>query len=102
MSLNRTEQFVFDYLQRNPEEKHHWTQKVRVVAGGAANEHAAAATLDAELWHYFRERCAVAEPFRQFSQAGMQRTSFRNLAEHLIRLWTPPKAKRPTQDLNLT
>lgn len=70
-----------------------------IIAQGAADNHAAAERLQQELWAYYVERSAVAAPFREIAQReGLQRTSMRNLAEYLIRLWTVPRPKRkPTE-----
>jgi len=102
VSLNRCEQRIFDYLQAQPEEKRHWQRKVRAAAGPGQDEALAAAGLDGELWRYYVERSAVAAPFREAARLeGLQRTSMRNLAELLIRLWTeprpPPKVGRPAE-----
>src|SRR6266700_4146379 len=43
MSLDRSEQRIFDYLDHHPEERHHWQAKVQLVWRDAADEHAAAA-----------------------------------------------------------
>jgi len=95
MSLNRSEQMVFDYLLGNPEERQFWQGKVQKTLAATADEHAAAIRLDAELWRYFEERSAVAAPFRDVARReGVHRTSMRNLAEHLLRLWTAPRPKR--------
>lgn len=94
MSLNQSEQMVFDYIQRHPEERHYWSEKVRNTYAGFPDIHAVATTLDAELWRYFVERSGVASPFRETAQRqGLRRTSMRNLAELLIRLWTVPRKK---------
>jgi hypothetical protein len=94
MSLNRTEQMVFDYLQAQPDEKRHWHDKVCGVSARARDPHSAALELEAELWRYFEERSAVATPFREAAQReGLRRTSLRNLAEYLLRLWAPVKVK---------
>jgi len=94
MSLNRSEQVIFDYLQRHAEERHFWQQKVRNAVGKAPDDHMAADQLQGELWRYFEERSAVAEPFREIvRREGLRRTSMRNLAEYLIRIWTPPRPK---------
>lgn len=99
MSLNRTEQLLFDYVQRNPDEKRHWQDKVRALSARAIDPHGAASTLDGELWRYLEERSAVAPPFRELAQReGLRRTSLRNLAEHLLRLWAPVKAKQRDAD----
>lgn len=95
MSLNAAEQMVFDYIQSHPEERHYWTEKVRATLRREDDEHVAALRLDGELWRYFEERSAVASPFREVAQRqGVRRTSMRNLAEYLLRLWTPPRPKK--------
>ncbi len=96
VSLNRCEQMVFDYVQGHPEERHFWQDKVRALAAGAPDAHAAATGLEGELWSYLEERSRVAEPFRSAAaRESLRRTSLRNLAEHLLRLWAPPRPKRP-------
>jgi hypothetical protein len=96
MSLNRTEQMVFDYVERHVEERHFWQEKVRGIAAMEADTHVAATRLEGELWFYFEERSRVAEPFRSVvAREGLRRTSMRNLAEHWLRQWAPPKPKLP-------
>ncbi len=98
MSLNPSEQMVFDYVQSHPEERHYWSEKVRTTSAGFTDGYAAAAALENELWRYLVERSAVASPFREVAQReGLRRTSMKNLAEHLIRLWAPPKKKSANQ-----
>jgi hypothetical protein len=99
MSLNRCEQRVFDYLQRHPDERHYWQGKFQRVAKGAAHEQVVVEQLEPELWRYYMERSAVATPFKEAAQQeGLSRTSMKNLAELLIRLWTEPKPKKKTVD----
>ena len=99
MSLNRAEQRVFDYVQQHPDEKRHWHDKVSVISARATDPHAAAVALEEELWRYYEERSAVASPFREIAQReGLRRISLRNLAEHLLRLWAPVKAKLKDAD----
>lgn len=94
MSLNRSEQMVFDYIQSHPEERQYWVDKVRKTSGAHADDHAAAMLLESELWRYFEERSGVASPFREEAQRhGLRRTSMRNLAEYVLRLWAPPRRK---------
>lgn len=94
MSLNRSEQLVYDYLHQQPEELRFWQDKVRGAAQRTPDEHAVAANLDRELWAYFEERSAVAAPFLERAQReGVRRTSMRNLAELLLRLWVEPRPK---------
>ncbi len=95
MSLNRSEQMVFDYIQRHPEERQFWMHKVQTIARAESGEHAAAMTLEGDLWRYFEERSAVVSPFRETAQReGLHRTSMRNLAEYLMRLWLAPRPKK--------
>lgn len=99
MSLNRTEQMVFDYVQQHSEERRHWEDKVRTISARAGDPHGAAVTLEQELWAYYEERSAVAPPFREMARReGVRRISLRNLAEHLLRLWAPVKAKQKSAD----
>lgn len=96
MSLNRIEQRLFDYIQGHAEERHFWQQKVHRNAAGAADQHAAATRLEADLWHYYRERSGVVPGLRDVAQReGLARTSMKNLAEHLLRLWVAPRPKPP-------
>ncbi len=96
MSLNAAEQMVFDYVQSHPEERHFWVGKVQSTLKQLGDEHAAAARLATDLWHYFEERSAAASPFRELAaRQGVRRTSMRNLAEYLLRLWTEPRPKKP-------
>ena len=98
MSLNRSEQRVFDYLERHPEERHFWIGKVQTVCR-SLDDHAAAVRLESDLWRYYEERSAVASPFKEAARhEGLRRTSMRNLAELLIRLWTEPRPKKKTVD----
>jgi hypothetical protein len=95
MSLNRSEQRIFDYLQSQVDERHFWTGKVqKTLRDMGENPEAAVRLLEKDLWNYYVERSAVARPFREAAQAeGLQRTSMKNLAELLIRLWVEPKPK---------
>src|SRR5687768_5260393 len=82
MSLNASEQMVFDYVQRHPDERHYWVQKVQKTCADAVDDYAAALALEPELWRYFEERSSVASPFKEAAaRQGLRRTSMRNLAE---------------------
>ena len=95
VSLNRCEQRLFDYLHAHKEERQFWEGKLRSFLKNSTDDHAAAARLESELWRYYVERSAVAAPFREAAlREGLQRTSMRNLAELLIRLWSEPRPKR--------
>ncbi len=103
MSLNRTEQMLFDYVQHHPDERQHWSGKVLSITARVPDRHAAATELEGDLWRYFEERSAVVEPFRSLARReGLQRTSLRNLAEYLLRLWVAPKPKRPAAEGHAT
>jgi hypothetical protein len=95
MSLNRSEQRVFDYVQSHPEERQFWEGKVRQAAKSEADDFAAAARLGRELWSYYEERSGVVPAFREAARLeGAGRTSMRNLAELLLRLWVEPRPKK--------
>jgi hypothetical protein len=94
MSLNRCEQRIFDYLKGHPEERQFWIGKVQSVCR-SLDDHAAAARLENDLWRYYEERSAVAAPFKEaVRMEGLRRTSMRNLAEYLVRLWTEPRPRK--------
>ncbi len=95
MSLNRCEQRIFDYINGHPEERHYWQSKVQTVCRSAGDDHAAAAQLATELWRYYEERSAVVASFKDAARLeGLKRTSMKNLAELLVRLWTEPRPKK--------
>lgn len=99
MSLNRSEQMVLDYLQSHSEERHYWLEKVRRTSASSADEHEAASILEREFWNYFEERSTVAEPFKGVAhREGIRRTSMRNLAEYVLRLWAPRPKKKSSTD----
>jgi hypothetical protein len=106
MSLNRFEQRIFDYLQGHRDERQFWQEKVRGIVKAENDDHAAAARLDGELWRYYVERSGVVPVFKDAARhEGLKRTSMKNLAELVIRLWVEPrpKKKKPTAEgeLNL-
>lgn len=94
VSLNRCEQRIFDYLQAQAEERHFWMGKVQTIARAEADDFAAAGRIEPALWTYYQERAQHVPVFRDAARhEGLQRTSMRNLAELLLRLWTTPRAK---------
>lgn len=98
MSLNRSEQRVYDYFQSQADERHFWQTKVQKIARDMSDGRSAEVRLlETELWRYYLERSEVAAPFREAARhEGLQRTSMKNLAELLLRLWVePPKRKPP-------
>lgn len=97
MSLNRCEQRVFDYLQGHPEERHFWVSKVQSICKRSGDDPSAVAQLEPELWYYYKERADVVSLFKEAARAeGLQRTSMKNLAELLVRLWVEPRPKKKT------
>jgi len=100
VSLNRSEQRLFDYLQSNRDEGHFWRQKVQSIVARAEGESDGLRRLEGELWRYYTERSAVASPFKEAARhEGLQRTSMHTLAELLIRLWIEPRSrKRPANE----
>ena len=95
MSLNRSEQIVYDYVMAHVDERQHWQAKVRGIVSQSTEIPVATSRLDAELWRYYVERSSVAPVFKEAARAwGLKRTSMKNLAELLIRLWTDPRPKK--------
>ena len=95
MSLNRCEQRVFDYVEKHPDERHHWQGKFQRILQENVSEYVAVEKLEIELWRYYLERSTVVPSFRQaVALEGQQRTSMKNLAELLLRLWIAPRPKK--------
>ena len=85
---------TFDYLEKNHDEFHFWKEKVQTVAKSVNSDHEAARRLEEELWAYVVERSGVVSPFLDEAQReGLPRTSMRNLADYMLRLWTVPRKK---------
>ncbi len=103
MSLNRSEQIVFDYLKAHHDERQYWQDKVRSFVTGNSDFANAVLRIDSELWRYYLERSSVIPGFDALSgSAPVRRLSMKNLAELLVRLWTDPKPRRtPPIDLDL-
>lgn len=98
MSLNRCEQRVFDYLQGHPDERQFWVGKVQSIWRRTGDDPAAVAQLEPELWFYYKERSGVVSSFKEAVRTeGLHRTSMKNLAELMLRLWVEP---RPKQKVN--
>ncbi len=98
MSLNRYEQAIFDYWEKQPDERRHWVAKVTgLTRTGPAAE--LARPLERDLWDYFVERREQVPQLRNPNLQGLSRVSMMNLAEHLLRLWgPPPKPRKPDND----
>ena len=94
MSLNRCEQRLFDYLQKHQDERQFWQGKFHRAMKEAGDERIATEMLQPELWRYYLERSEVVPIFRDaVSHEGRDRTSMKNLAELLLRLWVEPRPK---------
>lgn len=89
VSLNRCEEALLRYVRDRPDEKRFWSARVLAVDGAGGALEGRVAGLDRELRDYAAERgradAALLDTF------GGGRVSMRNLAEHLLFLWTPPK-----------
>lgn len=98
MSLNRCEQRLFDYLQRHQDERHHWQGKFQEIARRIGGESLVVDFVEPKLWEYYLERSAAVKSFRDAAAAdGLARTSMKNLAELLLRLWVEARPrKKPT------
>jgi hypothetical protein len=95
MSLNRYEQTIFDYWDKQPDERRHWQTKVLELTRHGASADLARA-LERELWAYLVERTPHVPALRNLSPSGPARVSLLNLAEHILRLWGPvPKPRKP-------
>ena len=95
MSLNRYEQAIFDYWEKQPDERRHWVAKVTEMTRTQSTAEAAR-PLERELWEYFVERREHVPQLRDPGLQGLPRVSLLNLAEHLLRVWGPlPKPRKP-------
>jgi hypothetical protein len=102
MSLNRCEQTLFDYARGHPDERHYLQDKVQALVKASPEVSNAVARIDSELWRYYVERSAVVPAFSEaVGGASPRRTSMKNLAELLVRLWTEPRPRKAAaNDLN--
>jgi hypothetical protein len=101
MSLNRYEQTLFDYWERQVDERRHWQGKTMEAARSRGLPGEAARALERELWEYFVERSPHVPALRDLNLGGVRRVSLQNLAELMLRLWGPvpkPKPKPPATD----
>ena len=100
MSLNRVEQTVHDYIAQQPDEQRHWQEKVARLAAAAADDHAAATAVAAELAAFCRERAAVLPLFQTLGgPGGPSHLTLRSLAELLVRRWGPPRRPKRSPDV---
>lgn len=90
MSLNHTEETLFEYLRSHAEERHYWEAKVQAAMGKSSDSHAVSTSLALELWQYLEER---SRSVPVLCEAGPRepgaRISLRNLAEYMMRIWGP-------------
>jgi hypothetical protein len=99
MSLNRSEQSLYDYINRHREERQYIHDKVQSIAAASVSAEGAVGRIDSELWRYYEERSSVVPEFREAARTyGLRRTSMKNLAEYLMRIWTEPKPRKTAQD----
>ena len=99
MSLNRYEQAIFDYWERQPDERRHWRNKVLEMTHTLSTVEAAR-PLERELWAYLLERREHVPQLRDPGLQALPRVSLMNLAEHMLRLWgPPPKPRKPAETL---
>jgi hypothetical protein len=92
MSLNRCEQTAFDYVKTHPGERQYLQDKVQAIVLGSSDIAKAVTKIDYELWRYYEERSSIVPAFSEALGPGAPRkTSMKNLAELLVRLWTEPK-----------
>jgi len=99
VSLNRSEQQLFEYIESNRDERQFWEYKVRGFNAQSALRSEAARLIEGELWRYYKERAGVVPKFKQLAEReGLLRVSMLNLAEYLLRVWVPlpPQAKKPS------
>jgi len=89
VSLNRCEEALLRYVSERPDEKRFWSARVLAVDGAGGALEARVAGLDRELRAYAAERGRADAAL--LDTVGGGRVSMRNLAEHLLHLWTPPK-----------
>jgi hypothetical protein len=88
---------LYDYVQGTSDERHYWQNKVHTIVAHASEIPDAVARIDSELWRYFLERSEVVPVFMVYARAyGLKRTSMKNLAEYLVRLWTEPRPRKST------
>src|ERR1035437_4080728 len=96
MSLNKYEQPLFDYIDRQVDERRYWHGKIQEATRISGDFRALARELEREMWEYYRERSQQVPILRDLNTGGLQRVSLLNLTEYLLRVWGPsPKPKKP-------
>jgi len=92
VSLNRSEQQLFEYIQANRDERHFWEYKVREFDAKCPEKSEAVRLIERELGRYFVERSGVVRSFKEVAaREGLRPVSLKNLAEYVLRMWAPPR-----------
>jgi hypothetical protein len=98
MGLNRSEELILEYVQKNPDERHHWIGKVQTLSKSMRDKHDLASALEAELRRYYEERTQSVKTLKLLVERnGITRATMRNLAEYLVQIWGPVAAVRSTK-----
>ena len=90
MSLNKYEQSLFDYIDRQTEERRYWHGKILEATRVSHDFGVLARELERDMWEYYKERSQQVAGLRHLNADGLQRVSLLNLTEHLLRRWGPP------------
>lgn len=95
MSLNRYEQLLFDYIERNDDEKRFWVGRVLEIASRGDRLEGLVLDLNNDLWDYFEERARFETIFSDLKfHEGDRKISMLNLSEYLLKMWARlPKKK---------
>lgn len=96
VSLNRSEDALFDYLRAHADEERFWRSRVVELERASRSANSRAMRLANELREYALERGRANPSLEEALGAG--RVSMINLAEYLLRVWTTP-APRPKKRL---
>lgn len=99
MSFNRYEQFLYDYIDRNDEEKRFWEGRVVEIGSQGGRLEELVLGLNDQLWDYFEERARFDPVLRDLRfHDGEPKISMLNLSEYLLRMWVQlPKKKARRQ-----
>jgi hypothetical protein len=89
VSLNRFEDALMRYLRAHPDELRFWKARVLEVDRVGGSLVTRSSTIERELRAYAVERAGVDRDLAEAIGAGI--VSLRNLAEHLLAVWPPPR-----------
>jgi hypothetical protein len=96
MSLNRCEHTLYDYIKGHRDEGQYLQEKVHKLIASSDDIPAAVMRINLELWRYYQERASVVPALAAaWGTGGLGRSSMKNLAELLVRLWAEPKPRKP-------